>query len=97
MLKDKDCEGVFEVLNGVADGWHLAGLAGPRGASAEQLAIKLKGVDSHAPVTTYADVDMGLHGVQSISQPGDRILVVGSFLTVACALKHFNGQSDLED
>ncbi len=89
MLKDKDMAGVCAALKDLASSWHICSLAGHRGASAQALATQLRRVDKDASVTLYRDVQEALHGVRFEAQPGDQVLVVGSFLTVAGVLKEF--------
>ncbi|TAK90893.1 MAG: bifunctional tetrahydrofolate synthase/dihydrofolate synthase [Burkholderiaceae bacterium] len=94
MLNDKDIGGVVQQLAGAIDHWHLASLEGPRGTRAEQLQsiLAAQGLVAQAPDKS------GLHGrtIQCYDSPAqafararecahenDRILVFGSFHTVA--------------
>ncbi|MGH8527122.1 MAG: bifunctional folylpolyglutamate synthase/dihydrofolate synthase, partial [Gammaproteobacteria bacterium] len=81
MLKDKDMAGVFAALKDLASSWHISSLAGHRGASARALATQLRRVDKSASITLYPNIQEALRGVRFEAQPGDRVLVVGSFLT----------------
>lgn len=79
-LADKDVEGVVAAMVPVVDSWHLAGLAVPRGLSAEALRARaggLSGVRAHATVTDALSVAMAQ------ATPEDCIVVFGSFFTVA--------------
>ncbi|MGH8580287.1 MAG: bifunctional tetrahydrofolate synthase/dihydrofolate synthase [Gammaproteobacteria bacterium] len=87
MLKDKDMAGVCAALKDLASSWHISSLAGHRGASAQALAEQLRRVDERAAVTLYPNVPEALRGIRCEAQPDDRVLVVGSFLTVAGVLK----------
>ena len=87
-LGDKDVAGVARALGERIDRWFLAGLeaAGPRGGSAEALAARLEGTPA-ATGTVHADVEAALAAARAQARAGDRILVFGSFHTVAAALR----------
>ncbi|WP_425529818.1 bifunctional tetrahydrofolate synthase/dihydrofolate synthase [Xanthomonas campestris] len=85
-LADKDVHGVVEALTGCVDQWALAGLEGARGQSAEALRARLQGTAA-AQAACHGDVADALRAVLAGAQPGDRVLVFGSFHTVADALQ----------
>lgn len=87
MLADKDVDGVIAPLRARIDRWHVATLPGPRGASAARLADALAaaGVDA-AAVRAFDDVAGALAAAREAAGEADRIVVFGSFLTVAAAL-----------
>ena len=87
MLKDKDTCGVFRALTGQADHWHVVGLGGRRGATGEQLAYDLIRAGVTAPIVTYNDIAQALAAIRSQTVTGDRVLITGSFLTVAGGMK----------
>ena len=68
--------------------WHLAGLveAGPRGGSVDAFAARLAGTPA-ATATRHAQVAERWPRRMRQAQPGDRILVFGSFHTAAAALE----------
>ncbi|WP_421863622.1 bifunctional tetrahydrofolate synthase/dihydrofolate synthase [Motiliproteus sp.] len=80
MLADKDCAESIAPLLPVVDHWLLAGLDCPRGLSADELALAL-------PQTTaaqyYESPWKACQAAIKQSRDGDRILVLGSFYTVA--------------
>jgi dihydrofolate synthase/folylpolyglutamate synthase len=96
MLADKDIDAVIAHLKGVVDHWICCSLPGPRGSSAQDLAARLRaagvedrqdaraGVDSS--VVCVPTAAQGLALARSKANEDDRILVFGSFLTVANAL-----------
>ncbi len=94
MLKDKDIEGIFRALLPVADSWHLTGLPPPRGANAEDLAAHLNAVARAPKARTYACVEDAARALRGSARAGDRVLVVGSFLTVAAMLRFFEAQKN---
>ena len=86
MLRDKDIEGVARTVKSEADRWYLAPLPGPRGAAVQALSAALDAAQVFDPVECFASVASALHAAQSAARPDDRIVVFGSFLTVAQAL-----------
>ncbi len=92
MLRDKDCRGVVECLRGRIDAWHLATItAGHRGARAGELRQAMLAAGISEPISTYADVAQALSRLWEITREGDRVLVIGSFLTVSAALSLLAG------
>jgi len=83
MLKDKDIGGVFAVLQGIADIWHLVTLSARRGASARQLHGHLQAQHVRQPVRLYEEIAHAYGDVKASAGAGDRVVVFGSFLTVA--------------
>jgi dihydrofolate synthase/folylpolyglutamate synthase len=84
MLGDKDVAGVIDACLGRVDHWHVAGLAVPRGASAERLLPLLLERGCHV-AGRYHSVAAALQAARQQATPADRILVFGSFYTVAAA------------
>ena len=87
LLADKDIDGVIAAMRARIDRWNVASLPGPRGARADQLRDRLlaAGVDA-AAIRTFADVDRAYEAAAAGADETDRIVVFGSFLTVAAAL-----------
>jgi dihydrofolate synthase/folylpolyglutamate synthase len=85
ILQDKDATEIARVLAGSADVWIACALPGPRGGTAAQLAARLAPwirVSEQA-----ASVAEGCERARLLAQPGDRVLVFGSFSTVTAALE----------
>lgn len=83
-LADKDVRSVVDAFASLPLQWFLAGLSsGPRSQTAEQLAARLD--DALAAASLHASVDAALRAALDASAPGDRVLVFGSFHTVADA------------
>ncbi|WP_111656794.1 bifunctional tetrahydrofolate synthase/dihydrofolate synthase [Isoalcanivorax indicus] len=76
MLADKPVAALTP-FHGQVDEWFLADLAGPRGGSAERLAAAV------APARCHATVEAAVEAALRAASPGDRVLVFGSFYTVA--------------
>jgi len=87
-LTDKDVAGVVGAMAPVVDRWHLAGLAdaGPRGGDVDALALRLAETVA-AGGSRHADVAQALQAARAEAEAGDRVLVFGSFHTVASALE----------
>jgi dihydrofolate synthase/folylpolyglutamate synthase len=87
MLADKDVGGVVAAMRARVDRWHVATLPGPRGASASMLADALAraGV-APADVRAFDDVASAYREARDEAGEADRIVVFGSFLTVAAVL-----------
>ena len=92
MLADKDVQGALAMLAGRVDVWLLADLLDtPRGASAAQLAAALAGACLGGRVDCFASPLEAFTCAAKLAGENDRILVFGSFYTVAAvmrALKH---------
>lgn len=90
MLNDKDVDGVIAKLGDRVDHWYCAGLPGPRGLSGGELAARLRarGVkeDKDSSIHACADPAAAYAAARESMGEGDRILVFGSFLTVAGVL-----------
>ncbi|CAM4402703.1 bifunctional tetrahydrofolate synthase/dihydrofolate synthase [Bordetella muralis] len=94
MLNDKDVDGVLAKMLGRVDHWYCAGLPGPRGGSGDDLARHVSSAIETAPagsdgptVQTYADPAAAFAAARERAGEGDRIVVFGSFLTVAAVLQ----------
>ncbi len=85
-LADKDIVGVATVLVPQVDRWLLAGLehVGPRGVAVTDFALRLAGTITG---DCHPDVQSALAAARAQAQPGDRVLVFGSFHTAATALQ----------
>ena len=86
-LADKDVAGVVAALEHEVSAWFLAGLENvdARGQSVDAMATKLHGTAATTG-TRHANVEAALRAAQSEANANDRILVFGSFHTVAEAL-----------
>jgi dihydrofolate synthase/folylpolyglutamate synthase len=87
VLADKDIAGVVAAIASRVDRWYVATLPGPRGATAAavQTVLGRAGVEPGA-VRAFDDVDAALAAAREDAGEADRIIVFGSFLTVAAAL-----------
>jgi dihydrofolate synthase / folylpolyglutamate synthase len=91
MLKDKDIAGVIFPLRDKVDHWILADTAGDRGASAQMLADAVRAMwrdnklveNAERSITLVPSAAQGLAEAKNRATENDRIVVFGSFLTVA--------------
>ena len=86
MLADKDMQGVCLALKGRIDEWHVSGLSGPRAASAAQLSQAIEKSAAGGAIFRHEAVSDAYAAARERSNDNDRILVFGSFLTVAAFL-----------
>jgi dihydrofolate synthase/folylpolyglutamate synthase len=85
MLADKDVAAVARQLAPLVDHWLLCTLAGPRALSGEELRRRLGALG--ASTELGGEVASATARAQELAQPGDRVLVCGSFHTVGPALQ----------
>ncbi|AUL51030.1 bifunctional tetrahydrofolate synthase/dihydrofolate synthase [Bordetella holmesii] len=94
MLSDKDLPGVVAKLAGRIDHWYCAGLPGARGSDGATLAAQLRQALPASPagaeaptITAYDSPAQAYAAARGKAGEGDRIVVFGSFLTVAGVLQ----------
>jgi dihydrofolate synthase/folylpolyglutamate synthase len=87
IMADKDIDAVIAALKPRVDRWLVATLPPPRGATAMLLRRHLEqaGVVADA-IRTFDDAGAAYRAAREIAAEADRIIVFGSFLTVAAAL-----------
>ncbi len=87
MLGDKDIKGVAEAMQSRVDHWNIARVPGPRGADVAALrgALLAVGIDDSV-IHVFDDVGGAYRAARESANEADRIIVFGSFLTVAAAL-----------
>jgi dihydrofolate synthase/folylpolyglutamate synthase len=87
MLRDKDAAGVIDKVADRIDHWYLGGTAGPRGLSGQALAEILHGRRPEAAVDSFDDIGAAYDAAHRAAAADDRIIVFGSFLTVADVMR----------
>lgn len=93
MLQDKDIDQVISTLKGRFDHWFIAGLdhvSVGRGAGVELLAQKLGSQGLESQFTRCMDVARAYAAARERAGQNDRIVVFGSFYTVADVLSRLN-------
>ena len=83
MMADKEIAEIMAVMASVVNHWSLTSVDLPRAATTEQLATVLAEVAPAAEYELCASVDAALGGLEAKIQPNDRVVVFGSFYTVA--------------
>lgn len=91
VLRDKDIDGVIAKVFDRIDRWHLAPTPGERGCDAQALADRVRAAacarKAAAALQTYASIEEAYRGALGAASVDDRILVFGSFFTVAGAIR----------
>ena len=95
-LKDKDIEGIVAELDGLVGKWYLTGIgdAGPRGLTGPALAERLDPILAPGRRAVLATVAEALLAARAEAGADERVLVFGSFHTVAEALKASGAERD---
>lgn len=83
MLADKDIATVVEALKSDIDSWYVSAIDHVRGASAEQLLKTIQEHTQEKQIVLCADVASAYHQACIDATENDRIIVFGSFFTVA--------------
>jgi dihydrofolate synthase/folylpolyglutamate synthase len=87
MLRDKDIAGVVAAIQSRIDCWFVAGIDAPRGADAQLLAQTLRIAQVSGMVTACASIAAAYAQACDTAAQNDRILVFGSFYTVAAVMQ----------
>ena len=87
MLADKDIGGVVQAVRHRIDRWFVSAAQADRAAPAATVAGILAEHDPGKPVRAFATIDAALSEARREAGPNDRIVVFGSFHTVAEALR----------
>ena len=85
ILADKDIDGVLDIVKDQFDEWHIAPLDVPRGMTAEALVRKLAehGIEN---VKVFENIEKAYRAALEKAGENDRIVVFGSFHTVAAVM-----------
>jgi dihydrofolate synthase / folylpolyglutamate synthase len=95
MLADKDIEGVIAALASEIDDWYLADIHNPRGAKASDLQKILLRHAQESSIELFAELGAAIDAAYKNAAKNDRIIVFGSFYTVADAIaSKFNSLRD---
>ena len=88
-LADKDIEAIVALLEPHVGHWFLAGIddAGPRNLTAVELETRVKSLIAEPALSCHASVELALQAARLLAKPDERVLVFGSFHTVAAAIK----------
>jgi len=94
MLRDKDAAGVAEQMAAQIHHWYIAPTGGPRGMDAAALASILQraaAASRGSSLSCFESVSAALSAARCAAAPDDRILVFGSFVTIADAIRALRG------
>jgi dihydrofolate synthase/folylpolyglutamate synthase len=86
VLADKDLAAVVSPLEDLIDAWYVCGLKGPRTRPADELARDLGKLIRNKTLACYPSPVEGCAAALGAASKNDRILVFGSFHTVASVL-----------
>lgn len=86
MLADKDIDGVISAVAPLVSEWYLADIHAARGAKANDLQRKLLKYTDKSTINLYSDVMLAIDSAYKNAAKNDRIIVFGSFYTVADAV-----------
>ena len=98
-MADKDIEGVIKPLLNIVDFWFCTDLPTPRAALAKDLAQRLEamGVKSKngadGGIEIFENPALAYQKALSVAGEGDRIIIFGSFYTVAGVMAYRNNQA----
>jgi dihydrofolate synthase/folylpolyglutamate synthase len=87
MLRDKDATGVIDRVADRIDHWYVGGTSGARGLSGQDLASIVHAKRPAAAVEAFGDVASAFDAAHRAAAGEDRIIVFGSFLTVADVMR----------
>lgn len=96
ILADKDIDGIADALAASFDGWIVAGLEGERAMAAGLLAQRLARTGINV-IATSGSVAEACQEAERAAQPGDTLVIFGSFLTVAPGLRWLRERGILRD
>jgi dihydrofolate synthase/folylpolyglutamate synthase len=91
MLSDKSVETVVGPLEPLIQHWYAGGLPAPRGLAAQSLAKRIENALGGREVTVAGTVAQAYRRAMDRAQPGDRLVVFGSFRAVAQVLEGLTG------
>lgn len=87
MLSDKDISSVVDILHDVIDEWDIAPIQHPRAASVDYLKQCLSHKVAEKQVNAHPDLPAALRSCYKKAAKNDKIIVFGSFFTVAAILE----------
>ena len=93
MLADKAVKEVLAVAQPEVDTWFSAGLNVPRGMNAKNMSEAVRGAGADVRLTACESVTDACKQALAIATENDRVIVFGSFYTVAEAITFFNENS----
>jgi len=93
MLRDKDIAGTCGKLKDAVRHWHACSLASPRGASAAEVAEAIRATGAAGAISEHVSPRVAMAAAREGARQSDRIVVFGSFYTVADVLASGTGRA----
>lgn len=90
-MSDKDIDGVLKPMIDLVDYWYCTDLPTPRAAAAKDLAKRIQAMGKEALV--FSEPGKAFQSALDKAGEGDRIMVFGSFYTVAGVMAYRNNQA----
>ena len=87
ILKDKDIFGVVRELSADIFDWYISEIKNERGASIETISNTIKKINSSANIVSFKNIQEAYQFALKTATRNDRIVVFGSFYTVADIMK----------
>ena len=91
MLRDKDIQAVAAELGAGIDQWYVAGLGGPRGADAAHVSRAVQAAGAGGAILQFETPALAYRAALDAAGQDDKILVFGSFHTVAEVMRARSG------
>lgn len=90
MLEDKDMESSIRIIKNKIDEWLIAPLQPKRAASTEKLKNSFQNESCMDNMAIFQSIEQAYQQALKVSQSGDRIIIFGSFYTVAEVMNYKN-------
>jgi dihydrofolate synthase/folylpolyglutamate synthase len=87
ILKDKDILGVITALNFDINDWFIAEIQNERAASIETISNAIQKINPSAHIKSFKNIQEAYQFASNEVTRNDRIIVFGSFFTVADIMK----------
>lgn len=87
ILRDKDIFGVIEALNLDIDSWYIAEIQNERAADIKTISNAIQKINPSAHIATFKNIQEAYQFASKEVTRNDRIIVFGSFFTVADIMK----------
>ena len=87
ILRDKDIWGVIEALSNDIDSWYIAKIQNERAADIEMMSQAIREVNSSSHLVSFKNIQEAYQFASKEVTRNDRIIIFGSFYTVADIMK----------
>lgn len=87
MLADKDIRAVVKIMSAEIDVWHVAALQHPRAADLPVLLDAIQNAGINTAIFSYENLQIAYREAYKQATENDRIIVFGSFFTVAAIMQ----------